>query len=166
MRELTVRLMFLAPCLGNVRKYRRQKGKVQHYYVFPRHPVSDRVMFLPKWWAASLRRAAQVLCKHQREVQEILFTPEIDGNPAPIPEQFYRRHLRSDQYTKHEAYFPGAVIGITCAVPDSIDDDDFVRLMQYAGKYSGISRLNQGSLAFMKCFLYGDRRLQLFTPRR
>lgn len=148
MRELTVRLTFVSACLGNVRKFSRQRDRVHHFYVMPRNPTTGRVMFPPRWWAATLRKAADILCRHQQAVSAIMFSPEIDGAPQPIPEKFFRRHLKRKQYTKHEAFFPGDTIGVTCVVPDTISDDDFISLMRYAGRYCGISPAHPGEFGF------------------
>lgn len=138
MRELMVRLSFTAHCLGNVRKHYRERGKVRHYYVLPRNR-DEKVIFMPTWWATTVRRAAEILCKHHKEVEQIRFAMEVEGNPRPVPEQLYRRYFDNDKFSKHEAFYPGDVIGVTCVVPDAINDDDFHRLMTYAGKYCGMS---------------------------
>jgi len=138
MRELTVRIRFTTHCLGNVRKHYRAKGRLRNYYVLPRNP-EGKVIFMPTWWATTLRRAAEILCKHFKEVEQIRFALEVDGNPRPIPDQLFRRYFEADKFSSHEAFFPGDVIGATCAVPDAIDDDDFHRLLTYAGKYCGMS---------------------------
>lgn len=138
MRELTVRLRFVTHCLGNVRKHYRKEGRLRNYYVLPRN-ADGKVIFMPTWWAATVRRAAEILCKHHKEVGQIRFAMEVDGNPRAVPDQLYRRYFTNDKFSKHEAFYPGDVIGVTCAVPDTIDDDDFHRLMTYAGKYCGMS---------------------------
>jgi hypothetical protein len=138
MRELTVRIRFTAHCLGNVRKHYRERGRLRNYYVLPRNP-NGQVIFMPTWWAATLRRAAEVLCKYYGEVQQIRFAMEVSGNPRPIPAQLYRRYFEDSKFSQHEAFFPGDVISVTCLVPEAIDDDDFRRLMTLAGKYCGMS---------------------------
>jgi hypothetical protein len=138
MRELMVRIRFTSHCLGNVRKHYREKGRLRNYYVLPRNP-DDKVIFMPTWWASTMRRAAEILCKHHNEVRQIRFALEVDGNPRPIPDQLFRRYFESDKFSQHEAFYPGDVIGVTCVVPTAIDDDDFRRLMTIAGKYCGMS---------------------------
>lgn len=146
MRELTVRLMFTAYCLGNVKKLYRTKGKLQHYYELPRNP-NNKIVFMPTWWLSTLRQAASILCKHHKEVEKVRFALEVEGNPRPLTE-VYKRYWADDQFSKHEAFFPGDVISVTCAVPSAISDDDFIRLMTYAGKYCGISPSQPNKFGF------------------
>jgi len=110
-------------------------------------------MFLNTWWKAILKRAADILCKHQGEVKRIRFDVEVDGTPHPLEEAFeevdgdkvptvrghFHRYYKADRFAKHEAFFPGTVIGLRCIVPQTISDDDFRRLLELAGKYCGIS---------------------------
>jgi len=86
-----------------------------------------------------MRRAAEILCRHHKDVEQIRFAMEVDGNPGSAPDNLFRRYFEENKFSQHEAFFPGDVIGVTCVVPSSIDDDDFRRLLTYAGKYCGMS---------------------------
>jgi len=151
MRELTVRIKFTSPCLGNAKKFHnirvQGKRKKRTYFVHLRNP-SNCVMFLPTWWQAIMRNAADVLSRHQQEVKGIRFALEVDGQPRPIPEQLFNRYYDENRYSRHEAFMAGDTIGVTCVVPDQISDDDFWRLMQYAGKFYGISPCRPGEFGF------------------
>ncbi len=140
MRELSVRIKFTKHCLGNVKQTRHEptSGKKQTYFVLPRAP-DGRVIFLPNWWRQNLRFAAEVACRHQDKVSEILFDMLVDGIPRPIPEQLYCRKYGRDLFTFHEAFYPGQAVGLNVIVPDTINDDDFYRLMDLAGRFKGIS---------------------------
>lgn len=150
MKELVARLRFTSPCLGRIKTHCVNHGKVQNYYVLPRNPVTNRVMFQRQWWLAVLKRAAEILCRHQREVHDIRFVLDIDGEPSPIPQRFYRLHINSKKYSKHEAFFPGSEILVTCIIPNSIPEEDFLKLMQYAGRYYGISPAFPGNYGFFE----------------
>jgi hypothetical protein len=147
MRELSVRICFTAHCLGNVKKFHIEKGKKRTYFLMPK-THDGKVIFMPVWWKAILAKAADVFCRHQDEVKKIVFSMEVDGNPRAIPEQFYHRYYAEDRFSKHEAFFPGDVIGVTCIVPDAISDQDFGRLMTLAGKYCGISPARPNEYGF------------------
>lgn len=148
MRELAVRLRFTTPCLGNVRKRYRVHGKIRHYFVLPRNMDTGKVVLMPTWWLATLRRAAEILCRHHKEVEKIRFALEIDGNPRPAPGELFRRYFDADKFSQHEAFLAGDLIGVTCVVPDTISDDDFLRLLNYAGKYCGMSPGHPGKYGF------------------
>lgn len=148
MRELAVSLKFTSPCLGNVKRQYRRNGKIRHYFVLPRDPSREHVVFMPTWWQSTLRRAAEVLCRHQSEVDEIRFAVEVVGDPRPVPTELYRRYYNKRQFSKHEAFLPGDVITVTCIVPSSISDDDFLQLMRYAGRYCGISPAHPNEFGF------------------
>lgn len=147
MRELSLRLAFSKHCLGNVKRFHSIDGKRRTYFLLPRSP-EGRVIFLPTWWTAVLAKAAEVLCYHQDTVKTVKFSLEVDGLPRPVPEQFFRRYYEEGKFWKHEAFYPGDVIGLTCLVPDSISDEDFQRLMTIVGKYYGISPARPNEYGF------------------
>ena len=138
MRELTVRLKFTKACLGNVKKYVTKHGKSWPCFYMPRTPDGD-VRFEANWWKHSLKFAAEILSKHQKRVGKIHFDVIVDGKPDPNSDNYYKRHFDSRKFVKHEAFHEGDVIGVNCAVPDEIDDDDFWRLMDLVGRFKGIS---------------------------
>lgn len=147
MRELTVRLKFTSHCLGNVQhRYQstqRGKKKQKVCYLLPRSP-DGRLILMPTWWTAILRKASDVFCKHQQRVKDIRFSMEVDGIPSPWETDAYRRYFDKDKFAAHEAFYPGSVIGVTCLVPSKISDDDFWKLLDIAGKYYGISPARSG----------------------
>ena len=148
MREQRIRLRFTSPCLGRIKKSHSRHGKVQYYYVLPRDPVTGKIVFQRQWWLATLRQAAEILCRHQQEIPKIRFSLDVDGTPQPIPQRFYKRHINSQRYSKHEAFFPGDEIEVSCVVPTAIPDEDFLKLMQYAGRYYGMSPAHSGDYGF------------------
>ena len=148
MRELSVRIKFTSPCLGQVKRIWHEGGKKRSHFLLPRNPSTGRVIFLPTWWQALLLRAAEVMCRHQSVVKAIRFGIEVDGLPRPLPGGFYFRYYREKCFAKHEAFFPGDEIGLTCLVPDEIDDDDFRRLVEIAGKYYGMSPARPNEYGF------------------
>lgn len=167
MRELTVRLKFTSPCLGHVKKqYTIRTGgkkKKRSYFLHLRNP-QGQVIFLPTWWQAIMRNAADVLSRYHKEVKELRFALEVDGQPRPIPDQLYNRYYAPDRYARHEAFWAGDTIGISCLVPDSISDDDFWRLMEYAGRYFGISPCRPGEYGFF--VVESVKRCGLEPPKR
>lgn len=152
MRELAVRIKFISPCLGNVKRQCYVKGKPRLHYLLPRSP-NGRVTFLNTWWQVVLKKAADILCRHHSEVQRIRFDLEVEGTPRPLFELsvmldgkrvtslqgHFHRYYREDRFVKHEAFFPGTIVVVRCIVPQAISDDDFRRLMELAGRYCGIS---------------------------
>lgn len=151
MREVNIRLKFTTPSLGNVKQRRTVtidgKRKQRHYFLLPRSP-DGKIIFYPQWWRSILTKAAAVMCKHQKTVREIMVSPEIDGAPRPIPDEYYKRYYKSDRFSPHEAFFEGDVIGVSCVVPSKISDDDLWRLFATAGKYYGISPSRPGEYGF------------------
>jgi hypothetical protein len=151
--------------LGNNKRHHRQNGKLRSHFLLLRDPDGD-VIFLRTWWRAVLRQAAEILCRHQKQVENIRFALKVDGRPRELEEYeerdpatgktrlmvrgYFFRHYRPDRFAKHEAFFPGDVVGLTCAVPSSISDQDFMELMSYAGEYVGISPARPGEFGFFK----------------
>jgi len=155
MREVTVRIRFTRPCLGNVQDRRHNDGRL----VFAR-TGDGQVMFLPSWHKQNLRLAAQLLGRHQEEVDKIHFDVAVDG--ALRRDCWYKRyyvgHDRKRRYAWHECFFPGQVVGINCIVPSTISDDDLLQLFNIAGRYRGLSPWKPGE--------YGHFVVEKITPRR
>lgn len=153
MRELTVRIRFTSHCLGDVKD---GSGT----YRLPRHP-DGFVTFLASWHHKNMRLAAQLLGRHQEEVQKILWDVQVDGAPRSR-DHFHRLYYAAgkgrSRYTKHEAYLPGEIVSLNCVVPQTISDDDFLQLMSIAGRYKGLSPWKPGE--------YGHYKVESIRPRR
>lgn len=147
MRELAIRLRFTRHCLGNAKKQLNKDGKRRNVFVFLRSP-SGKVVFMPTWWRSILLAAAKVHCRHHSLVGKVMFSPEIDGNPRPIPNQIFRRYSGPRQFSCHEAFFPGDEIGATALVPTELSDSDFETMLNLAGRYCGISPARSGEFGF------------------
>lgn len=137
MRELSVRLKFVTPCLGNA------KQPKSGFYFFQRsHGHERKILFLASWHRANMRVASQMLGRYQSAVEQICWDIEIDG---VLRANCMTRHFLPKtasgrtRYSVHEAFFPEQEITINCAVPAEIDDSGFWTLLQLAGKYRGLS---------------------------
>lgn len=145
MRELTIRLRYSSHALGN-EKLKDGSGR----FVFSRNPHGN-ILFLASWHNANLRFASQLLGRYQDEVSKIRWDIAVDGSLQE--DRWFRLYYkapnsRRTRYTLHEALFPGQVIGINCAVPPSISDEDFRWLMAKAGQYRGLSPWKPGEFGF------------------
>lgn len=146
MRELSVRIRFTTPCLGKEKKHYRDGKKTRYKFMFNRSP-NGRVVFLPTWWRAIVIKAAELLARHQDAVKAIRFGCEIDGQPK---KELYSRYYDSNRFANHEVFTSGSVIGFTCLVPHDISDEEFERLLNYAGKYFGISPARPNEFGFFE----------------
>lgn len=155
MRELTVRLRFLSPSLGN-QKTRDGSGR----FVFQRNP-SGGIIFMPSWHNANMRMAAQLLNRHQKDVQNIHWDINVDGTLREDPWfKNYYRSTKSDKlrYSLHEAFLEGQIIGLNCIVPVGIPEENFWRLMGKAGQYKGLSPWKPGEFGFFEVVSIRPRR--------
>lgn len=147
MREITIRLKFVAPCLGN-RKMADGSGR----FVFQRNPSTNRVLFLPTWHYANMRFAAQLLNRHQDQVGKINWDPQVDGRMRSDNRWFRREYTNSTgtkhRHALHEAFFPEQEISINACLPATISEDDFISLMAKAGQYRGLSPWKPGEYGF------------------
>ena len=155
MRELTVRIRFLSPSLGNQKS---QDGSGR--FVFQRNP-SGGVIFLPSWHNANMRMASQLLNRHQKEVQDIHWDINVDG--ALREEPWYKNYYRSPRsdklrYSLHEAFLEGQIVGLNCIVPTAISEEAFWRLMGKAGQYKGLSPWKPGEFGFYEVVSIRPRR--------
>lgn len=151
MRELTVKIRFVTPCLGNIKTTHKVENaetgakKKRTVFKFPRNH-EGKVILMQAWWASVMRSAADVMCRHQKFVEGIRFSLEVDG----IPERVFKRYYENSRYSSHEAFLANDVIGISCLVPPTINNDDFWRLMSLAGEYYGMSPFRPGEFGFFK----------------
>ena len=104
--EVIVKLQFVTPCLGRIRDGEKDRM----------HRAGDQVIFLPSWWKALFKTAAQGLGKHQKLAGKIQAALEIDGVP-----RWYKRYWAPKKYTKHEAFLEGDVIGVKFQLPPGMN---------------------------------------------
>ena len=154
-RELTVRIRFLSPCLGN-QKLSDGSGR----FVFQRNP-NGGIIFLPSWHSANMRMAAQLLNRYQGDVTEIHWDINVDGTLRENP--WYKNYYRSPKsnkmrYSLHEAFLEGQIIGLNCIVPSKIKEEDFWLLMGKAGQYKGLSPWKPGEFGFYEVVSIRPRR--------
>jgi hypothetical protein len=144
MRELTVRIRFTRHSLGNV------KSGAEGRFTFARS-LEGFVLFMPAWHRENLRLAAQVLGRHQDEVDKICWDIRVDGS---VGQPDYKRYFggggSKKRYALHEAFWPGQTVGLHCVVPTPISDDDLRRLMQLAGQYRGLSPWKPGEFGLFE----------------
>ena len=158
MRELTIRIKFNRHSLGSI-KDKEHAGR----FLLPRQ--AGKLVILPTWHAANLRFAAQVLNREPREVDAIHWDLQVDG--VLRHDCWYRRYYSVEKngkpgrqrYSLHEAWWPGQVIGINCVVPATLNDDDFLTMMNLAGRYRGLSPWKPGSYGFFEVVSLRPRRL-------
>lgn len=137
MRELTVRIRFTSPSLGNVKK------SPEGHYLLPTNP-DGFVTFLGTWHQANMALAAKLLGRHQDEIRRILWDIVVDGRPLRGQDRWFKRYYTKGgkgrrRYCLHECFPVGHVVGLNCAVPSAISDDDMLELMNLAGRYCGLS---------------------------
>ncbi len=141
MRELTVRLRFTRPSLGNVRSDAPSRGCFRLH----RDP-HGRVVFLASWHRANMELSAKLLGRHQDEVRKILWDVAVVGEVRP--DCWHRRYYKTaggrTRYAQHECLPAGQVVGVRCVVPPGITDDDVRALFALAGRYKGLSQFGCG----------------------
>lgn len=156
MRELSVRIRFTNPSLGN------EKDPKTGKFCFQRSPSpSNKILFLATWHQSNMKLAADMLGKHQNSVDKIFWDIEIDGEIKEkcITRCYYKKTKGGrDRWSAHESLVKGQTVGINCVVPHEIDDEDFWSLMQIAGKYKGLSPWQPGK--------YGHYEVVSIRPRR
>lgn len=155
MRELTVRIRFTKPSLGNV----KQRGTGR--FTFARSLGTGAVTFLASWHRANMVFAAKCLGRHQGEVEKICWDINVDGC---VPrDSWHRRYytvsgVNKQRYVLHESFRAGQTVGLNCVVPAAITDDDLWQLMALAGQYRGISPARPGEFGYYEVVSIRPRR--------
>lgn len=129
MMEVTIRLRFTNYSLGD-RRFKRISRMLQD--------GQGRIVYLPTWWDALMGYAAKVLNKYHELARQIDWDPVVDGRPTE-----YRRYYDEGKYTLHEAFEPGAEIGVNAVLPTGLTIEMFTELLDVAGRYRGISPYRQ-----------------------
>lgn len=123
--EVSVRLRFTTPSLGDIRSSSRD---------LMRRDSNGKVIYLQAWWRATLKFAAHAISRHYKEVEEIQADPLIDGEP-----KVYKRYYSLDGYKEHEAFLDGDEITARFLLPNKLSIEEFRQLLEVAGQYAGIS---------------------------
>lgn len=160
MRELSVRIKFITPSLGN------EKNHKSGHFCFQRGPSpSSKILFLATWQHSNMKLAAEMMGRHQEASKNICWDIEID---ATLREKCYTRCYYQkaiggrQRWSLHESLMPGQTATINCVVPSEIDDQDFWSLMQIAGKYKGLSAWQPGKYGHYEVISIQARRRQPF----
>jgi hypothetical protein len=156
MRELSVRIRFMSPSLGN------EKNPKTGRFSFMRSPGSSgKILFLSTWHAANMQLAAEMLGRHQELIKGICWDIEIDAELRDkcLERCYYKKTPKGrDRWSTHESLVKGQTANINCVVPHGIDDTDFWALMQLSGKYKGLSPWQPGK--------HGHYEVVSIRPRR
>lgn len=123
--EVTVRLRFTTPSLGDVRSPNRDTM---------RRDREGKIVYLQAWWRATLKFAAHAISRHHKEVEEIQADPLIDGKTS-----VYKRYYSLDGFKEHEAFLDGDEVVARFMLPNKLSIGEFHELLEVAGKYAGIS---------------------------
>lgn len=137
MQEVNIRLRFISPCLGMVKQQIPRSRDV--IYDMPRDG-QGRVIFLASWWRSRMTYAAKVAGIGYDAVTKIDWSNHIDGlttrwKRIVVPASDFKRA----RYALHEAFRPGAEIGVNAVLPDQLAIDDLRDLLNIVGTYKGIS---------------------------
>jgi hypothetical protein len=147
MQEVTVRIRFTTPCLGN---QQRKSATGKMIYSMPKDHAG-RVMFFTTWWQTSLLFAAKVNSNSDKFIRDIRWSVHVDGAVSN-----WKRYLTDNRtrkrnhkpYAMHEAFRPGTIVGITAVLPTGFDIEVFKSLLVITGAYKGISPFRRGDEAY------------------
>ncbi len=136
MQEVTIRLRFTQPCLGNARRATRSGGTI---YALLRGTAPQRsVIFLGSWWRAGLQYASRVLSRYDSHVERINWDQAVDGKVEQ-----WRRYITANGtktgYALHEGFLRGKTISVNAVLPDGLSVEAMIELLTIMGRYKGIS---------------------------
>lgn len=124
--EVTARICFTLPCLGNVRR--------PDYDRMPRDSAGE-VIFMVTWWRAALAKAAKAINRFYSLVDKIHPALQVRGTVG--------RHKRwyngGKKFTEHECFDIGCVAEASFLIPNEMKLEEFAELLEAAGAYIGVS---------------------------
>jgi hypothetical protein len=125
--EVTARIQFTRPCLGNVRK--------DDYDRLLRAPDGE-VIFLVTWWRAALAKAARAINRYHAFIDKISPALPVDG-PVSHIKRWYGKG--TSDFKIHEGFDAGAVVMVRFLLPSGMTLDQFTELLETVGEYFGVS---------------------------
>ncbi len=133
--EVTAKLRFTCPCLGNVRgeEYDRMERDQE-----------GNIIFLPTWWRAAFAKAAQAINRHYKLVNSIHPALQIYGGPVTKIERRYLEQLSdsSDKVQRvklHEGFDVNTVVDCSFLLTSGMTVNHFTELLEVIGLYFGMS---------------------------
>lgn len=124
--EVTARIQFTRPCLGNVRK--------PDFDRLLRDPDGE-VIFLATWWRSALSKSARALNKYHSLVDKIRPALPVRGPVSHIK----RWYGDEGAFKIHEGFDAGATVTVQFLLPSGMTLDQFTELLETAGLYVGVS---------------------------
>jgi hypothetical protein len=125
--EVTARIQFTRPCLGNVRK--------PDFDRLLRDPDGE-VIFLATWWRSALSKAAQAINKYHTLVDRLRPALPVRG-PVSHIKRWYGNG--EGAFKVHEGFDAGATVTVQFLLPSGMTLDQFTELLETVGLYVGIS---------------------------
>lgn len=124
--EVTARITFTRPCLGNVRR--------PDYDRMPRDSTGE-VIFMATWWRAAFAKAAKAINRFYSLVDRIHPALQVHGEVTRY-ERWYNGGKRS---TIHECFGVGTTVEVSFLIPSEMRLEDFAELLEATGLYIGVS---------------------------
>lgn len=125
--ELTVRIRFTTPCIGNVR--RNDYDRMQR-------DTDGNVIFMPTWWRSAFLQAAQSLNKYHDKIKQIRASLRVYGTLSRIKRRYGGA---AHAYKIHEGYDVGAELEVNFLLPVGMTMEEFGELLEVTGEYVGVS---------------------------
>lgn len=153
MQDYSVQIKFTSPSLGNAKE--EKTGR----FLFSRN-LTGKIVFLPTWHKSNMLLASRLLSMHQDVVKLIHWDIAVD---VELREKrwhrvYYKNSSGRERYSVHEAIMPGQVAFVNCVLPSKLAASDFLKLMELAGKYKGLSPWKPGE--------YGHYEVVDVSPRQ
>lgn len=130
--EVTAKLEFVRPCLGNVR---------QPDYDRMERDQDGNVIFLPTWWRAAFATAAKAINKHHKLVDNIHPALQVYGSVTRVERRYaeQRGDIKQQRVRVHEAFDVGAVVECSFMLSSGMTVNHFTELLEAVGTYFGVS---------------------------
>jgi hypothetical protein len=124
--EVTARISFTRPCLGNVRR--------SDYDRMPRDG-DGTVIFMVTWWRAAFARAAKNINRYYSLVDKIHPALQVRGEVT----RYKRWYNGGKKHTIHECFDVGSTVEASFLIPTEMRLEEFIELLEATGLYIGIS---------------------------
>lgn len=137
MREVTIRIMMLEPCLAGRKNHNVGNGPD---FVFDRDS-KGRALIMQTTWIRSLKFACKAISITTKHVSSVWFDPSVIGEVKTYDRLCKNQASASDnrRFMRYEAFLSGDVVTVRAVLHDKLWLSTFKKILKACGSYAGLS---------------------------
>ncbi len=137
MREVTIRICMLEPCLSGRNNVDEGNGPD---FIFDRDS-KDRALIMQTTWIRSLKFACKAISVTTKHVNSVWFDPAVVGTIKTYDRlcKDQMATIGNRRFLRYEAFLPGDVVTVRAVLHDKLWLSTFKKILKACGSYAGLS---------------------------